>query len=49
MENPKIKIAVPADLLERLRIQADKETRPISNLIVAILKNALPEREKACQ
>ena len=47
MESPVLQVRMPADLLERLKAQAEKESRAVSNLVVAILKRALPDREKA--
>ena len=42
-------IRIPVDLLKRLEKQAQRETRTTANLIVAILVDALPEREKAAK
>jgi predicted DNA-binding protein len=45
MEKPKIKVALPAELLERLKAQADRETRTVNNLVADIVAKALPARE----
>lgn len=46
MERPLIALRVPPDLLERLRQQATKENRPLSNLIVTLLQISLAARER---
>jgi CopG antitoxin of type II toxin-antitoxin system len=45
MESPIVNLRIPAELLDRLKRQADKEPRSLSSLIVAMFQQALPASE----